>query len=300
MNFLSIEHVSKKFGDYKANDDISLSIQKGKIFGLLGPNGAGKTTLIRMITRILLPDSGTILFDGKPHNDKHTERIGYMPEERGLYKNMKVYDHLVYLGKLKGLSANDAKAKTLQWLQRLEIETWRDKKIEELSKGMSQKVQFIGTVIHEPELLILDEPFSGLDPINSQIIDEEIHRLKVEGKTIIFSTHRMEQVDQICDEIGLINKGHLILHGDVTELKNRFKQSVFEVKFVESKDNVDFSGLEIVEQNVNRMVLKTNEKSNAELLRLLLDRGIQITSFQEILPTVQQIFIQQVNSNSHA
>ncbi len=300
MSFLSIEHVSKKFGDYKANDDISLSIQKGKIFGLLGPNGAGKTTLIRMITRILLPDSGTILFDGKPHNDKHTERIGYMPEERGLYKNMKVYDHLVYLGKLKGLSAADAKAKTLQWLQRLEIETWRDKKIEELSKGMSQKVQFIGTVIHEPELLILDEPFSGLDPINSQIIDEEIHRLKAEGKTIIFSTHRMEQVDQICDEIGLINKGHLILHGDVTELKNRFKQSIFEVKFVESKDNVDVSGLEIVEQNASRMVLKANEKSNAELLRMLLDRGLQITSFQEILPTVQQIFIQQVNSNSHA
>lgn len=300
MSFLSIEHVSKKFGDYKANDDISLSIQKGKIFGLLGPNGAGKTTLIRMITRILLPDSGTILFDGKPHNDKHTERIGYMPEERGLYKNMKVYDHLVYLGKLKGLSAADAKAKTLQWLQRLEIETWRDKKIEELSKGMSQKVQFIGTVIHEPELLILDEPFSGLDPINSQIIDEEIHRLKAEGKTIIFSTHRMEQVDQICDEIGLINKGHLILHGDVTELKNRFKQSIFEVKFVESKDNVDVSGLEIVEQNASRMVLKANERSNAELLRMLLDRGLQITSFQEILPTVQQIFIQQVNSNSHA
>ncbi|MFN8315460.1 MAG: ATP-binding cassette domain-containing protein [Chitinophagales bacterium] len=300
MSFLSIEHVSKKFGDYKANDDISLSIQKGKIFGLLGPNGAGKTTLIRMITRILLPDSGTILFDGKPHNDKHTERIGYMPEERGLYKNMKVYDHLVYLGKLKGLSAADAKAKTLQWLQRLEIETWRDKKIEELSKGMSQKVQFIGTVIHEPELLILDEPFSGLDPINSQIIDEEIHRLKAEGKTIIFSTHRMEQVDQICDEIGLINKGHLILHGDVTELKNRFKQSIFEVKFAESKDNVDVSGLEIVEQNASRMVLKANERSNAELLRMLLDRGLQITSFQEILPTVQQIFIQQVNSNSHA
>jgi len=300
MSFLSIEHVSKKFGDYKANDDISLSIQKGKIFGLLGPNGAGKTTLIRMITRILLPDSGTILFDGKPHNDKHTERIGYMPEERGLYKNMKVYDHLVYLGKLKGLSAADAKAKTLQWLQRLEIETWRDKKIEELSKGMSQKVQFIGTVIHEPELLILDEPFSGLDPINSQIIDEEIHRLKAEGKTIIFSTHRMEQVDQICDEIGLINKGHLILHGDVTELKNRFKQSIFEVKFAESKDNVDVSGLEIVEQNASRMVLKANERSNAELLRMLLDRGLQITSFQEILPTVQQIFIQQVNSSSHA
>lgn len=300
MSFLSIEHVSKTFGDYKANDDISLSIQKGKIFGLLGPNGAGKTTLIRMITRILLPDSGTILFDGKPHNDKHTERIGYMPEERGLYKNMKVYDHLVYLAKLKGLSASDAKTKTVQWLQRLAIDSWRDKKIEELSKGMSQKVQFIGTVIHEPELLILDEPFSGLDPINSQIIDEEIHRLKAEGKTIIFSTHRMEQVDQICDEIGLINKGHLILHGDVTELKNRFKQSVFEVKFVESKDTVDFSGLEIVEQNANRMVLKANEKSNAELLRLLLDRGIQITSFQEILPTVQQIFIQQVNSNSHA
>lgn len=300
MSFLSIEHVSKTFGDYKANDDISLSIQKGKIFGLLGPNGAGKTTLIRMITRILLPDSGTILFDGKPHNDKHTERIGYMPEERGLYKNMKVYDHLVYLAKLKGLSASDAKTKTVQWLQRLAIESWRDKKIEELSKGMSQKVQFIGTVIHEPELLILDEPFSGLDPINSQIIDEEIHRLKAEGKTIIFSTHRMEQVDQICDEIGLINKGHLILHGDVMELKSRFKQSIYEVKFSESAENIDFSGIAVVEQSANRMVLRANEKSNAELLRLLLDRGLEITSFQEILPTVQQIFIQQVNSSTHA
>ncbi|MBL7799917.1 MAG: ATP-binding cassette domain-containing protein [Chitinophagales bacterium] len=300
MSFLSIEHVSKKFGDYKANDDISLSIQKGKIFGLLGPNGAGKTTLIRMITRILLPDTGTILFDGKPHNDKHTERIGYMPEERGLYKNMKVYDHLVYLAKLKGLSANDAKTKTVQWLQRLAIESWRDKKIEELSKGMSQKVQFIGTVIHEPELLILDEPFSGLDPINSQIIDEEIHRLKAEGKTIIFSTHRMEQVDQICDEIGLINKGHLILHGDVMELKSRFKQSIFEVKFSESTENIAISGIAVVEQSANHMVLKANEKSNAELLRLLLDRGLQISSFQEILPTVQQIFIQQVNSSTHA
>jgi ABC-2 type transport system ATP-binding protein len=300
MNFLSIEHVSKKFGDYKANDDISLSIQKGKIFGLLGPNGAGKTTLIRMITRILLPDSGTILFDGKPHNDKYTERIGYMPEERGLYKSMKVYDHLVYLGKLKGLSANDAKTKTAQWLKRLEIESWRDKKIEELSKGMSQKVQFIGTVIHEPELLILDEPFSGLDPINSQIIDEEIHRLKAEGKTIIFSTHRMEQVDQICDEIGLINKGYLILHGDVMELKTRLKQSIFEVQFSESTENIDFSGIAVVELSAGRVVLKANEKSNAEILRLLLDRGLQITSFQEILPTVQQIFIQQVNSNSHA
>ncbi len=300
MSFLSIEHVSKTFGDYKANDDISLSIQKGKIFGLLGPNGAGKTTLIRMITRILLPDSGTILFDGKPHNDKHTERIGYMPEERGLYKNMEVYDHLVYLAKLKGLSASDAKTKTVQWLQRLAIESWRDKKIEELSKGMSQKVQFIGTVIHEPELLILDEPFSGLDPINSQIIDEEIHRLKAEGKTIIFSTHRMEQVDQICDEIGLINKGHLILHGDVMELKSRFKQSIFEVKFSESAENIDFSGIAVVEQSANRMVLRANEKSNAELLRLLLDRGLEITSFQEILPTVQQIFIQQVNSSTHA
>ncbi len=300
MSFLSIEHVSKTFGDYKANDDISLSIQKGKIFGLLGPNGAGKTTLIRMITRILLPDSGTILFDGKPHNDKHTERIGYMPEERGLYKNMEVYDHLVYLAKLKGLSASDAKTKTVQWLQRLAIDSWRDKKIEELSKGMSQKVQFIGTVIHEPELLILDEPFSGLDPINSQIIDEEIHRLKAEGKTIIFSTHRMEQVDQICDEIGLINKGHLILHGDVMELKSRFKQSIYEVKFSESAENIDFSGIAVVEQSANRMVLRANEKSNAELLRLLLDRGLEITSFQEILPTVQQIFIQQVNSSTHA
>ncbi len=297
MSFLSIQNVSKQFGNYLANDSVSLNIERGKIFGLLGPNGAGKTTLIRMITRILIPDSGIILFNGESHNDSHTEKIGYMPEERGLYKNMKVFEQLVYLGKLKGLKNTEAVSRTNEWLKLFEIENWRDKKIEELSKGMSQKVQFISTVLHNPDLLILDEPFSGLDPINSQLIEQEMIRLKNEGKSIIFSTHRMEQVDHLCDEIGLINKGKVILSGEVTALKQQFRQHIYQVNFVGEADFNDVTGIEVVEKNEQNVILKIGDLSSSDLLRKLLDAKIEITAFREILPTVQQLFIQQVNEH---
>lgn len=297
MSFLSIQNVSKQFGNYLANDSVSLNIERGKIFGLLGPNGAGKTTLIRMITRILIPDSGIILFNGEAHNDSHTEKIGYMPEERGLYKNMKVFEQLVYLGKLKGLKNTEAVSRTNEWLKLFEIENWRDKKIEELSKGMSQKVQFIATVLHNPDLLILDEPFSGLDPINSQLIEQEMIRLKNEGKSIIFSTHRMEQVDHLCDEIGLINKGKVILSGEVTALKQQFRQHIYQVNFVGEADFNDVTGIEVVEKNEQNVILKIGDLSSSDLLRKLLDAKIEITAFREILPTVQQLFIQQVNEH---
>lgn len=297
MSFLSIQNVSKQFGNYLANDSVSLNIERGKIFGLLGPNGAGKTTLIRMITRILIPDSGIILFNGEAHNDSHTEKIGYMPEERGLYKNMKVFEQLVYLGKLKGLKNAEAVSRTNEWLKLFEIENWRDKKIEELSKGMSQKVQFISTVLHNPDLLILDEPFSGLDPINSQLIEQEMIRLKNEGKSIIFSTHRMEQVDHLCDEIGLINKGKVILSGEVTALKQQFRQHIYQVNFVGEADFNDVTGIEVVGKNEQNVILKIGDLSSSDLLRKLLDAKIEITAFREILPTVQQLFIQQVNEH---
>ena len=231
MPLLSLQHIVKQYGNYRASDDVSFEIPQGKIFGLLGPNGAGKTTLIRMITRILHPDSGTILFNGEVLSDKHTELIGYMPEERGLYKKMKVGEHLVYLGRLKGLSLQKAREHVQFWLQKFQIESWQNKFIEELSKGMSQKIQFIATVLHDPRLLILDEPFSGLDPINSKLIEEEIYAMSAQGKTIIFSTHRMEQVEEICDEIVLVNKGKKILEGEVKELKHRFKENKFKVKY---------------------------------------------------------------------
>jgi ABC-2 type transport system ATP-binding protein len=207
MPLLSLQHIVKQYGNYRASDDVSFEIPQGKIFGLLGPNGAGKTTLIRMITRILYPDSGSILFNGENLSDKHTELIGYMPEERGLYKKMKVGEHLIYLGRLKGLSLQKSREHVKYWVDKFQIDSWQNKLIEELSKGMSQKIQFIATVLHDPQLLILDEPFSGLDPINSKLIEDEIHAMSAQGKTIIFSTHRMEQVEEICDEIVLVNKG---------------------------------------------------------------------------------------------
>lgn len=297
MSFLSIQNISKQFGNYLANDNVSLNIESGKIFGLLGPNGAGKTTLIRIITRIFLPDSGVILFNGEPHDDSHTEKIGYMPEERGLYKNMKVFEQLVYLGKLKGLRTSEAKKRVNEWLKRFEIESWREKKVEELSKGMSQKVQFIATVLHNPDLLILDEPFSGLDPINAQLIEREIIRLKNEGKSIIFSTHRMEQVDDLCDEIGLINKGKVILSGEVSALKQQFRQHLYQVHFMGEADFSVVDGIEVLEKKEQSVILKIGEMSTSTLLQKLLNANIEITAFHELLPTVQQLFIQQVKQH---
>lgn len=299
MHQLSLSHIQKKYGDYCASDDVSFEIPKGKIFGMLGPNGAGKTTLIRMITRITFPDSGSILFNGNPLKESDTNHIGYMPEERGLYKTMKVYEHLIYLARLKNLSSAEAKKQVNYWIDKFQIADWRDKKIEELSKGMAQKVQFIATVLHDPDLLILDEPFSGLDPINAKLIEDEIYELKKAGKTIIFSTHRMEQVEEICDEIVLINRGKKILEGAVGALKQQFKENKFRVLF-EGELTPDFSQrFETISSLPNEVIVKASNSSN-DLLRYFLDQQLSVKLYQEILPSLNEIFIRQVNENSHA
>lgn len=299
MHQLSLSHIQKKYGDYCASDDVSFEIPKGKIFGMLGPNGAGKTTLIRMITRITFPDSGSILFNGNPLKESDTNHIGYMPEERGLYKTMKVYEHLIYLARLKNLSSAEAKKQVNYWIDKFQIADWRDKKIEELSKGMAQKVQFIATVLHDPDLLILDEPFSGLDPINAKLIEDEIYELKKAGKTIIFSTHRMEQVEEICDEIVLINRGKKILEGAVGALKQQFKENKFKVNF-EGELTPDFSQrFETISSLSNEVIVKASNSSN-DLLRYFLDQQLSVKLYQEILPSLNEIFIRQVNENSHA
>lgn len=298
MFLLSLQHIVKQYGTYRASDDVSFEIPKGKIFGLLGPNGAGKTTLIRMITRILYPDSGAILFNGEPLTDKHTESIGYMPEERGLYRKMKVGEHLVYLGRLKGLSNHAAKENVSFWLKKFEIESWGNKNVEELSKGMSQKVQFIATVLHQPELLILDEPFSGLDPINSKLIEEEIREMSKGGKTIIFSTHRMEQVEEICDDIVLINKGKKILEGGVKELKQRFKENKFRISFTGEINNGLLGNLNVVSKSEGEVVVKFEQEHRGnDLLKLFVEHGMEVSSFNELLPSINEIFIRQVQSN---
>lgn len=265
---------------------------------MLGPNGAGKTTLIRMITRILYPDSGAILFNGQPLNEKHTEQTGYMPEERGLYKKMKVGEHLVYLARLKGLSNAHAKEAVNQWLEKFDIANWYNKNIEELSKGMSQKVQFIATVIHSPELLILDEPFSGLDPINSKLIEEEIRQLSKQGKTIIFSTHRMEQVEEICDDIVLINKGTKILEGSVKQLKQRFKQNKFRIAYTGDISGHVLEQLNVVHRQEGEIMVQFNEEHHGnELLKLFVENKVEVSSFNEVLPSLSEIFIRQVQTN---
>lgn len=295
MPQLSLSHIEKKYDSYQASADVSFDIPKGAIFGLLGPNGAGKTTLIRMITRIIFPDSGNILFNGEPLREMHTNKIGYMPEERGLYKTMKVFEHLVYLARLKNLSSSEANKKVNYWLERFEINSWKQKKIEELSKGMAQKVQFIATVIHDPELLILDEPFSGLDPINAKLIEDEIYNLKQQGKTIIFSTHRMEQVEEICDEIVLINKGHKILSGCVAALKQQFKENKYSVHFDGTITDDFYTQFEVVSTQNGEAILQAKSSTN-EILKYFIERGIIVKGYNEILPSLNEIFIKAVNN----
>ena len=297
MNQLSLAHIQKKYGSYEASADVSFDIPKGAIFGLLGPNGAGKTTLIRMITRIIFPDSGTILFNGKDLKEEHTNRIGYMPEERGLYKTMKVYEHLIYLARLKDLSASEATTKVNYWMEKFDIGSWKQKKIEELSKGMQQKVQFIATVIHDPELLILDEPFSGLDPINAKLIEDEIYNLKQQGKTIIFSTHRMEQVEEICDEIVLVNKGHKILSGGVAELKQRFKENKYSVHYDGVISNGFATQFDVESAHNGEAIIKAGASTN-EILKYFIDHDLTVRSYNEILPSLNEIFIKAVNEQN--
>ncbi|MBI2274043.1 MAG: ABC transporter ATP-binding protein [Chitinophagaceae bacterium] len=290
---LELSNLKKYYATQKAVDDISFSIEKGSIFGLLGPNGAGKTTLLRMITGIFYPDSGDIRFDGKtfdPEND--IIKIGYMPEERGLYKKMKIGEQALYLAQLKGLSRSEAMTKIKFWFKRLEMETWWNKKVEDLSKGMSQKLQFVTTVLHEPKLIILDEPFSGLDPVNANLIKDEIYGLAQRGSTIIFSTHRMEQVEEICDHIVLVNLGKKILDGTVANIKQQFKENKFAIQLGEVPANLTAASFEIADQKANRLTVKIKEgyRSN-DVLQHLLQQNLTIEAFHEVLPSLNEIFI---------
>lgn len=298
---LHLENVLKTYGSYAAVNRVSFDVPKGSIFGLLGPNGAGKTSLIRIITTITKADSGVVYLDGEPLNSRHPEMIGYMPEERGLYKKMKVGEHLLYLGRLKGLGKEQATRELHYWFEKFEITDWWNKKVEELSKGMQQKIQFIATVLHKPKLLILDEPFSGLDPINTNLIKDEIHQLQQQGVSILFSTHRMEQVEEICEQIVLINKGAVILEGDVKEIKNRFKENLFRVDF-EGDLPVDFSSqAAVVSQNSHSVTVKMPEGSSPNiLLTWLIQKGLEVHAFNEILPSLNEIFIRRVEVSNEA
>lgn len=302
MSLLQLNNLKKYFTTQKAVDDISFSVEQGSIFGLLGPNGAGKTTLIRMITGIFYPDTGTILFDGKkfdPVND--VGKIGYMPEERGLYKKMKIGEQTMYLAQLKGMSRKEALESIKKWFIRFEMESWWNKKVEDLSKGMSQKLQFVTTVLHGPKLIILDEPFSGLDPVNSNLIKDEIFRLAQNGSTIIFSTHRMEQVEEICDHIVLVNKGKKILDGTVRQVKQDYKENLYSVG-TELPLRVDGQApFELIGTNGRQQILKIREaRSPNDVLRHLLENGAQIHSFNEILPSLNDIFIRLVEGTPTA
>lgn len=300
MSLLEINKVVKQYGDYKANDEITFSVDQGKIFGLLGPNGAGKTTLIRIITAITRPDSGTVILDGKAVSDEIASQIGYMPEERGLYKKMKIGDHLIYLGRLKGLSKEQAITNIKYWFDKFEIADWRNKKVEELSKGMQQKIQFVATVIHKPKLLILDEPFSGLDPLNANLIKEEIYNLNKEGTTIIFSTHRMEQVEEICEEIVLVNKGKIILEGRVDVVKETFKENKYLIKTSEPIHNPLPTEFRIVEQIDNTLIVQSTSGGNASsLLKAVMNDGAEIKEYREILPGLNEIFIKKVTETEN-
>ena len=297
MNLLETQHVKKYFATQKAVDDISFSVNPGSIFGLLGPNGAGKTTLLRMITGIIYPDAGEIIFDGKKFNPlTDIERIGYMPEERGLYKKMKIGEQALYLAQLKGLSKHNATRLIKEWFEKLEMESWWNKKVEDLSKGMSQKLQFVTTVLHNPKLIILDEPFSGLDPVNSNLIKDEIFSLAKNGATVIFSTHRMEQVEEICDHIILVNKGQKILDGTVKEVKQQFKENLFRIVFDAMPLNTNNDAFTIVRQNEDySLVVKINDGHTPnDILRYFLQSNASIHAFNEILPSLNEIFIRLV------
>lgn len=291
--------MTKSYSNHLAVDKVSFDMPAGCIFGLLGPNGAGKTSLIRIITTITRADSGTVWLDGEKLSGEHPNYIGYMPEERGLYKKMKVGDHLLYLAQLKGLSKSKAKEEINHWLTKFEIKDWWDKKVEELSKGMQQKIQFIATIIHKPKLLILDEPFSGLDPINTNLIKDEIYELNKNGTSIIFSTHRMEQVEEICERIVLINAGRNVLEGEVKAIKNQFKQNLFRIEYEGTLPSGVSEKAVIKSQNDHELVVQLEDERNSNsLLQYLLGQGIYVHAFNEILPTLNEIFIRQVGETA--
>ncbi|TFD93713.1 ATP-binding cassette domain-containing protein [Dysgonomonas capnocytophagoides] len=301
MIYLEAKNVIKQYAGHRALNDVSLKVPKGCIYGLLGPNGAGKTTLIRIINRITAPDSGEIFINGNPSKASDIFGIGYLPEERGLYKKMKVGEHAVFLAQLKGLSKRDAEEKIAFWFSKFDISSWRNKKVEELSKGMQQKVQFITTVIHDPELLILDEPFSGFDPVNAELLKSEILELKAKGKTIILSTHNMESVEALCDEITLINKSQAVLQGNVKEIRERYKTGEFMVEVQSEFFSLDTNSFnEITQECTHRKtslvrIRKSENMPNSQVIKEISDR-YEIISFNEILPSMNEIFIQTVTN----
>lgn len=299
MDILKLEGVYKAYTNHIAVNKVSFEMPRGCIFGLLGPNGAGKTSLIRIITSITKADDGVVYFDGQKLREDHQAEIGYMPEERGLYKKMKVGEQLNYLAMLKGMSKSDAQTQIKEWMEKFSIEDWYNKRIEELSKGMQQKIQFISTVVHRPKLLILDEPFSGLDPINANLIQDEIYALNESGISVIFSTHRMEQVEQICEYMVLINNGKKVLDGKVASVKDQFKENIFIINFEGELNEEWLTQVEVLEKSGRTIKVHTKDihEVNA-LMRNLIDKGIIIHGFKEILPSINDIFIKTVKESS--
>lgn len=300
MGLIECNDICKSFGDKVALDHVSIDIPKGKIFGLLGPNGAGKTTLIRIINRITIPGSGTVMFDGRPITQDDVEKIGYLPEERGLYRKMKVGEQAMYFARLKGMSSKEASDELKMWFRRFGIESWWNKKVEELSKGMAQKVQFITTVVHRPSLLILDEPFSGFDPVNARIIREEILRLKNEGATIILSTHNMESVEELCDEIALINNSRVVICGGVDEIRRKYGNDNVELIYTGSRPLESVPGVYTVISDVEEadrhtavLSMEQGAGSNA-VLGSVISAGVSVNSFKELVPRMNDIFIRLV------
>jgi ABC-2 type transport system ATP-binding protein len=300
---LEVHNVVKQYGDYTALNGVSLSIPKGSIYGLLGPNGAGKTSLIRIINQITMPDKGEVFLDGELLKPEDVQYIGYMPEERGLYKSMKVGEQCLYLAQLKGLSKAEAKKQLKYWFERLEIQGWWDKKIQELSKGMAQKIQFVVTVLHQPKLLILDEPFSGFDPVNANLIKDEIIELNKKGTSVIFSTHRMESVEEMCDYIALIHKSNKLIEGKLTDVKKQYRTNSYEVGILcednEKLQNELQQKFKIAPTNFKslneelKLEIQLETASQNDLLQLLMQRG-QVTHFMEKIPSVNDIFIKTV------
>lgn len=304
---LEIKNVVKDYASHRALDHVSLNIPRGKIFGLLGPNGAGKTSLIRIINQITGPDSGEIIFDGEPLAPKHIGRIGYLPEERGLYKKMKIGEQMLYLAQLKGLNKKEATDRINYWFEKLDILSWWDKRVEDLSKGMQQKVQFIATVLHQPDLIILDEPFSGFDPVNANLIKDEIIELNKKGATIIFSTHRMESVEELCDHIALINRSKKILDGNIKDIKNKYKnqtykielQSLADEKLIHIENLYELKYLEQIENKTNIIININKDISINQVLQSLLPLA-EIHQVLEIVPSINDIFIEQVTLSNNS
>lgn len=301
---LSIRNIVKQYAGHRALSDVSLEVESGQIFGLLGPNGAGKTSLIRIVNQITAPDSGEIYFNGQKLNQSHIDRIGYLPEERGLYKKMEIGEQMIYLARLKGLSRAEAQKRLKFWFEKLEMETWWKKKIEELSKGMQQKAQFVATVLHEPDLIILDEPFSGFDPVNAEQIKDEILELNKKGATILFSTHRMESVEELCDAIALINKSHKILDGKVKHIRNSYRNDTYFIEYAGEQIVLDGTQpFELVNETggddgSHTIKIKlTNGYDSNDVLQYMIPK-VRVNMLQEVIPSMHEIFIEKVNLNS--